>query len=348
LKEEIKCKYLSLENVKNVPEEDMKKILDIVKMQLSFMVRNNIAPIPKWYEKWFLIFCYLYENNKQLDDLEIKGLYKTYFSEEEKESKKIQSEIVYQVDKVSEKLEESLEEILKTLDNYQKNLDAHKEVLERKAQEAKDELIISYLRKIMEEIEKLREENLEQKKKLEEYHKEITNLRIELKNARKEADTDFLTELPNRRRFIRALEDFLKDLKIKNYPFSFIILDIDNFKSINDTYGYLVGDEVLKEIANILKFYLRVNTITGRLGGEEFGIILPGVDLESAKNVAERLRKIIENRKIHFDDKVIKVTASFGVTEAKESDTVESLINRADKALYEAKKSGKNKVVVKT
>ena len=345
MKEEIKCKYLSLQNQKDISEEDMKKILDIVKMELSFMMRNNIVPLPKWYERWFLIFCYIYENNKQLSDLEIKGLYKTYYSDLEKE-KNNAPEVITQVNKVSEKIEQSLEEILKTLDAYQKNLDAHKEVLEEKAKEVKDEIILTYLKKILEEIKGLRKENLEKKRKLEEYHKEIISLRKELKIARREADIDFLTGLPNRRRFFRALEDFLKDLSEKNYPFSFIMIDIDNFKNINDSYGHLSGDEVLKEIASILKFYLRANTIVGRLGGEEFGIILPGVGKEDAKNVAERLRKIIQNRKIHTNEAEIKVTASFGVAQAKKDDSIETLIDRADKALYEAKKTGKNKVVV--
>ncbi len=346
MKEEIKCKYLSLQDQKNISEKDMKKILDIVKMELSFMMRNNIVPLPKWYERWFLIFCYIYENNKQLSDLEIKGLYKTYYSDLEKSESNVTSEVVTQVNNVSEKIEKSLEDILKTLDAYQRNLDAHKEVLEEKAKEVNDEIILSYLKKILSEIEELRKENKIQQEKLEEYHKEISQLRKALKVARKEANIDFLTGIPNRRRFIRALEDFLKDYKEKNYPFSFVMLDIDNFKSINDTYGHLIGDEVLKEIATVLKFYLRANTIVGRLGGEEFGIILPGISKDDAKNIAERLRKIIENRKIHINDETIKITASFGVTQAKKDDTVESLIERADKALYEAKKTGKNKVVV--
>ncbi|MDQ7055946.1 MAG: GGDEF domain-containing protein [Persephonella sp.] len=155
---------------------------------------------------------------------------------------------------------------------------------------------------------------------------------------------DFLTGLVNRRRFERVLQDAIKDRKLRNYPFSVIFVDVDDFKKINDDYGHLVGDIVLKELATIFRFYLRANTIIGRLGGEEFAVLLPGVELKDAVKIAERLRKIIENREIKVESngvKKLKVTASFGVTEVKDDDTVESVLMRADEAMYRAKKKGK-------
>ena len=349
---EIKCKYLELQkssNYKKISEEEFKNILEIVKVELSFLVRNNIPPLPKWYERWFLIFCHIFENNKQLSDLEIKGIYKTIYSDAEEEEKKgaVPKQIINNVTKISENIEKTLEEIIINLEKHQEKLEKHTENIESKSKEIKEKSILQYLEKILSELSEIRKENMQQKQQLSKYHKEIVKLREELSIARREAEQDFLTGLPNRRRFYRALEDFLQDYKTKNYIFSFIILDIDDFKKVNDTYGHLVGDEVLKDIASVLKFYLRANTIIGRLGGEEFGIILPGVDVEGAKAVAERLRRIIENRKVHIDEYIIDYTASFGVTQVKENDTVEDIIDRADKALYEAKKAGKNKVVVK-
>lgn len=122
------------------------------------------------------------------------------------------------------------------------------------------------------------------------------------------------------------------------------MLDIDNFKKINDTYGHQSGDLALKEISLILRSYLRANTIIGRLGGEEFGIILPNVPLEDAIKIAERIRSVIENREIKYEDKIIRITASFGITEVKEGDTFDTLYKRVDEALYKAKKDGKNTI----
>lgn len=105
----------------------------------------------------------------------------------------------------------------------------------------------------------------------------------------------------------------------------------------------------MKEIATIFKFYLRANTIIGRIGGEEFAILLPGVEIEDAVKIAERLRNIIQNREIRIGpdrDEILRVTASFGVTQVKKGDTVNSILHRADTAMYRAKKTGKNKVEV--
>ncbi|WP_049751886.1 GGDEF domain-containing protein [Sulfurihydrogenibium sp. YO3AOP1] len=123
-------------------------------------------------------------------------------------------------------------------------------------------------------------------------------------------------------------------------------MDLDNFKQINDKFGHPAGDLVLKEVSNLLRTYLRANTIIGRLGGEEFGIILPNVTLENGKNVAERIRNVIENHEIKYDGKVIRISASLGVTQVKEGDTIDTLYRRVDEALYQAKRDGKNKVIV--
>jgi len=157
---------------------------------------------------------------------------------------------------------------------------------------------------------------------------------------------DFLTSLVNRRSFDRALNDLIKDFNEKKIPFTLILLDLDNFKQINDKFGHPAGDLVLKEVSNLLRTYLRANTIIGRLGGEEFGIILPNVTLENGKNVAERIRNVIENHEIKYDGKVIRISASLGVTQVKEGDTIDTLYRRADEALYQAKRDGKNKVIV--
>jgi len=125
------------------------------------------------------------------------------------------------------------------------------------------------------------------------------------------------------------------------------MLDIDFFKSINDTHGHAIGDKVLKTMANIIKKQLREYDIASRYGGEEFCILLPQTKIEEASIVAQRLRAAVESTQINIDeDKNINITISIGLSQLREKDKAEDLYKRADKALYDAKNRGRNRVVV--
>ncbi|NPA52718.1 MAG: diguanylate cyclase [Aquificae bacterium] len=158
---------------------------------------------------------------------------------------------------------------------------------------------------------------------------------------KKQAVKDFLTGLFNRRYFEEILKWEIELSKRYNHPLSIILLDIDNFKKVNDMYGHQVGDRVLREIADVLKKNIRSSDIAARYGGEEFVILLPETDVEGAVKVAEKLRTQIQNLKPNG----IEITASFGVTKLFGDDTVETFIKRADTALYQAKRKGKNRVI---
>ena len=170
---------------------------------------------------------------------------------------------------------------------------------------------------------------------------EITNLSIENKRFKKKAYTDQLTKIPNRAYFEEEFEkEIARHYRYKT-PLSFIILDIDKFKSFNDTYGHQKGDDILKELSSMINQNTRQTDTFARWGGEEFVKVLPNATLENAKTVAESLRKMIES---HTFSDGLKLTCSFGVAEFGESDTKESVIRRADKALYRAKENGRNMV----
>ncbi|WP_051920352.1 sensor domain-containing diguanylate cyclase [Thermodesulfobacterium hydrogeniphilum] len=147
--------------------------------------------------------------------------------------------------------------------------------------------------------------------------------------------TDPLTEIYNRRYFIERLKTEMERAKRYNIPLSLIIIDLDDFKKINDTYGHMVGDKVLKAVAQTLKNRLRKTDILARWGGEEFIILLPNTPPEKAVFLAGDLRKKIEEMKIPG---VKKITASFGITGYCIGDDINSLIKRADDAMYEVKK----------
>ncbi|WP_417814554.1 diguanylate cyclase [Thalassospira alkalitolerans] len=161
------------------------------------------------------------------------------------------------------------------------------------------------------------------------------------------ANNDPLTNLLNRRSFNDNLNTFTKLSKRTKKPISLLFLDIDNFKTINDTLGHKTGDEVLKRVSSILRENLRETDIKSRWGGEEFIIALINTDSKEATEIAQKLKEKLEN-----DLSLIKlvnkpITGSFGVTKIKDEESISLAIVRVDNAMYEAKKSGKNKVVLK-
>ncbi|HHW01944.1 MAG TPA: diguanylate cyclase [Thermoanaerobacterales bacterium] len=155
----------------------------------------------------------------------------------------------------------------------------------------------------------------------------------------KEAETDFLTGFFNKRTIRKILVNELERTIRYGIPLTVIFLDIDNFKAYNDTFGHVAGDVVLQKTADIIKNSIRTVDIAGRFGGEEFVIILPGTKEEGAVAVAERIRKSIET--YPFPHR--KVTASQGIALAKKSDSIDTLLEKADQALYQAKRQGKNR-----
>ncbi len=165
--------------------------------------------------------------------------------------------------------------------------------------------------------------------------------------AEKEAKTDILTSLLNRRAYyeISASED--QRLQRYHRDFSVIMLDIDDFKEINDSYGHHEGDIVLKSVASIIKENMRANDYAFRLGGDEFLILLPESNEEQAYHLAERIRSEIENKKLQSNTYTYTISSSFGLSQFRQNDAdFEAVAKRADEALYQVKNSGKNRVEI--
>jgi len=172
---------------------------------------------------------------------------------------------------------------------------------------------------------------------------EITSIVEEKRQYRHGAYTDVLTQIDNRARFNIVFNEAMKQSKKDNSPLSIILLDIDNFKDINDVYGHQMGDKILKEFANFILKNIRFKDFFARWGGEEFVLLLSNTPLKSAKAIAENLRMLVQNHDFGVEK---NITCSFGVASNSNSDTEESLFERADKALYKAKNNGRNKVVM--
>ncbi len=162
------------------------------------------------------------------------------------------------------------------------------------------------------------------------------------KRVEKLSITDKLTGLYNRLKLDEVFEYEIKQAKRYGIPLSVVLLDIDKFKHVNDTFGHQVGDTVLQEIASLLLKNVRAVDTVGRWGGEEFLILCPQTTLKESANIAQKLRESIE---IHSFPHVVRQTASFGVAAYSKDDTKEDIVGRADRALYEAKAKGRNQVV---
>ncbi|MCC8406417.1 Response regulator PleD [Rickettsia tillamookensis] len=173
------------------------------------------------------------------------------------------------------------------------------------------------------------------------------NLRNDLEQSVNLAAKDGLTGLFNRRYFDIHLKQMIEKANKESIKLYLLMCDIDNFKHVNDTYGHQAGDKVLTIVSRILKNTLRVTDLIARFGGEEFTILLTDIDISKAIETAERVRVKIEYMDFHIEDQIepLKKTISIGVTEYKKEESIESFIERADKAMYEAKTTGKNKVV---
>ena len=156
---------------------------------------------------------------------------------------------------------------------------------------------------------------------------------------------DPLTNAPNRRGFFNALAPWLALARRPGHSTALIMLDLDHFKRINDNYGHSVGDQVLKEVVDVGKTQLRDSDLIGRLGGEEFAVLLPRTNLHDASIVAERMRQAIMAFHIKAEKAILTTTASFGVTTIRPDDSMVSLIKRADDALFAAKNAGRNQVM---
>lgn len=173
----------------------------------------------------------------------------------------------------------------------------------------------------------------------------IAGLEEQLKQREEEARNDQLTGLPNRRALDTMLDDAAKKAQKNGEPLTVVMLDIDHFKRCNDNYGHRGGDAVLTEVAARLRAEMRGSDFAARYGGEEFILVLPGCSLILGQRVAERVRQAIARRPIVFEGKTISVTTSLGLAELQPKETPGAAIERADQALYSAKKTGRNRWV---
>ncbi len=210
--------------------------------------------------------------------------------------------------------------------------------------------IKSALRQEVEQVRKtIKEKQLHDRENLEKLSKQVDSLNIELEKAKADSLTDGLTGVYNRLAFDRQMKKLEEKNVVTNFPFSLLLFDIDNFKIINDTYGHPIGDRVILALIQKCRELTRRDDYLARFGGDEFAIIMSGASLRNAIKKAKQLSKIVSGTRYGLDssDESLELTftISIGVSSFTKDDTVATLTERADKALYMAKQSGKARVV---
>jgi diguanylate cyclase (GGDEF)-like protein len=208
--------------------------------------------------------------------------------------------------------------------------------------------------------ERLKEFRSNEKKREKAYEQQIVELQEKLRESEQNADEihnllsyqkyrinhDSLTGLPNRDSYDEHILEAMHRWKRTERPLSLAVCDIDHFKRINDNFGHLAGDKVLKKVASMFKSAIRASDFIARIGGEEFVFIFEHTQSKDAKSILEKLRKSIQDCLFYYREKKVDVTVSFGLTTVLEEDDVETFFMRADKAMYKAKNGGRNRIEV--
>ncbi len=175
-------------------------------------------------------------------------------------------------------------------------------------------------------------------------YKSKEEIQIE-EEAFRDAVTDPLTGVPNRRWLFEQAGPVLAHARRHATPLSLLMLDVDHFKKVNDRYGHAAGDDVLSAVGGLLQDSKRQDDLLGRYGGEEFVLVLQGASLANARSLADRFRSRVSALPIETGKGAVRITVSIGVAELRVDDTMESLLKRADEALYRAKEEGRDRVV---
>jgi len=301
--------------------------------------------------------------NTVLDKLAVGG----WASPPERRFERHKVEIAEFIDKQKAYLsdrEKEFRDIIELLTKAMANVNAENEDFNLKVYEQSEKLEeiirLDDIRKIKsalkQEVENIRlalkEKESSDKGRVEILSRQVETLSVELAKAREESMRDGLTDAYNRKAFDRQMKNLVQRNSVMQAPFALMMIDIDDFKQINDTHGHPLGDRVLVSLVHKCREYIRAEDFPARYGGEEFAVILPGASLKNALKKAKHICKAIAetNYRVEVDGEEIElaITISVGVSAYRAGDIETGVIERADKALYAAKHAGKNRVVSET
>ncbi len=310
--------------------------------------------IPRNYEIWYVyatgynaplnkIINETLSRNGKLTEADLEQLYDTYLSQIKTTERidKVGARVIGEIDDVMTLITEALS----VSSNYDDSLTGASQKL---AVAKSSEQVRAIVETLVKSTREMRDTNKVLEDRLTLSKSEISNLQQSLEAIRAESLTDPLTGLGNRKYFDRSITTAVNTALASGEPLSLLMFDIDHFKSFNDSYGHLTGDQVLRLVGMSLKQTIKGQDITARYGGEEFAVVLPNTALRQALTVADHIRRAVmakELKKKSTGEILGRVTISVGVSMLKPGDDTDSLIERADACLYAAKRNGRNRVI---
>ena len=333
--------------------EEKSKAGEYLRLALNYIAKHNLPANPVNYTVWYEYVSgknmklkkaldLSLENSKSLNNTNVEGLYQKYVADGDR--------IV--ISKLLTKISLMLKDITHHVSETEGDLSGHGKNLGDLVDQIGEAHDYNDIKKIVDEMIVETKALVKSGKRLQTRMKissdDLRQLHQELEKSQQEAQTDALTSLINRRGLEKRLELERIRARQNNSPFSIIMVDIDYFKKVNDTFGHLVGDSILRSLARMIKDHLRRNDIAARYGGEEFLILLPETDIEGAKAVGQKIRKALSTKEWKLKkngESIGRITVSMGVALYKFNEPEESLIKRADDALYLAKNNGRDQIV---
>jgi diguanylate cyclase len=310
--------------------------------------------VPRNYEIWYIyatgynaplnkIINETLARHGKLSEADLEQIYETYLSHLKTTDRidKVGARVIGEIDDVMQLLTDALGMSA----TYDASLTGASERLS--AAKNRDQ-IKAVVETLVKSTREMRDTNKALEERLTLSKNEISNLQQSLEAIRAESLTDPLTGLGNRKYFDRMIEMAVQSALANGEPLSLLMLDIDHFKSFNDSYGHLTGDQVLRLVGMSLKQTIKGQDITARYGGEEFAVVLPNTALRQALTVADHIRRAVmakELKKKSTGEILGRVTISVGVSMLKPGDDTDALIERADGCLYAAKRNGRNRVI---
>jgi len=332
--------------------EERTKAGEYLRLALNYIAKYNLPANPVNYTVWYEYVSgknmklkraidQSVENAKPLSSGKVESLYQKYVADGDR--------IV--ISRLLTKISLMLKDIVSHVSETEGDLAGHGKNLGDLAAQVSEVHDYNEIKNIVDQMLIETKELVNSGKRLQTRMKisseDLKQLQQELEKSQQEAQTDTLTSLINRRGLEKKFELERIRAKQNDAPFTIIMVDIDHFKRVNDTFGHLVGDSLLKSIAHLLKEYLRKNDIAARYGGEEFLILLPETGIEGAKAVGQKIRKALSTKEWKLKESgesMGKITVSMGIALYKLNEPEEALIKRADDALYLAKNKGRDQI----
>lgn len=337
--------------------ENIKSARECAERSLEALAALELPATPHNFTIWYAHFSGRYPDLSEMIERTVaqdggvsiqaaRRLYADFFSDAREE------QVIRQTGmKISDELTDVLMTLADAAGDAENFETALQENLKGLAQDQGLDTITAAMKSLAGEAQKMQSSNAELQKRLEASSNEIVSLQQNLDEVRKEALTDGLTNIANRKMFDLTIERAIDHAKGTGEPLTLALTDIDFFKKFNDTYGHQTGDQVLKLVAKILANSVRDGEMAARYGGEEFALIMPSVGLEEASRICERVRSTVSSKQIRnrtTGESMGNITLSLGVALYRPGDMATDMIQRADAGLYFAKGNGRNQVVLES